>query len=91
MLKAHSWLSVTVRRRSRRAKISVKAREDALAERDLLDAIHKFDSTLARFDAYEAERTKDPEDDLLSAPGDDDGELEAPSEEPRSPVSVEDD
>ena len=45
----------------------MKKREDAQAARDLQDALHKFDATVARFDAYEAELAHDPEDDLLSS------------------------
>jgi hypothetical protein len=39
-----------------------------LAKRDLMDALHRFDATVARFDAYEAKLAHDPDDDELPLP-----------------------
>src|SRR6476659_3900950 len=64
----------------------VAAREDAVSTYEddvrhslLADFIGKLDALAARVDSLEAERAKDPDDDLLPLPpGNDDGHLQAP-------------
>ena len=81
----------------------VAVREDAVANMEddivhslLADFIGKIDALAARMDSLEAERAKDPDDDLLPSPpgiasgevggnSNDDGHLQAPIEAPDEP------
>jgi hypothetical protein len=58
----------------------VQAREDELNRLMLADAVRKLDATAARFDAFEAEMAKDPDDDELTFPPGmhDEGDLQSP-------------